>query len=127
MRTPGEGRSSLRLADEEWQTLQNTDVQHGASVDGTEAWYMSAFSWAYVCMAQWNRSVEAAKAAQQPLFLYAAKDYITNVDNRDVLAVRGRLIKMPNIDNGAPAGSASRVPDDARPLYPHRLPAASPC
>ena len=48
MRTPGADRSSLRLTDEEWQTLQNTDVQHGASLDGTEDRYMSAFAWAYV-------------------------------------------------------------------------------
>ena len=49
-------------------------------------------------MAQWNRSVEAAKAAQQPLFLYAAKDYISNVDNRDVLAVRDLLLRIPNMN-----------------------------
>ena len=51
MRTPGDDRSSLRLTDEEWRILQNTDVEHGASLDGTERWYMSAFSGAYVCMA----------------------------------------------------------------------------
>ena len=59
---------------------------------------MSAFSWAYVCMAQWNRSIEAAKAAKDTLFLYAAKDYISNVDNRDVLAVRDLLLKIPNMN-----------------------------
>ena len=84
---PGEDRSTLRLTGEGWQDLQDTDVAHGASLEGTEDWYMSAFAWAYVCMAQWNRSIEAAKAAHQPLFLYAAKDYINNVDNRDVIRV----------------------------------------
>ena len=59
---------------------------------------MSAFSWAYVCMAQWNRSMEAAKVAHQLCFLYAAKDYISNVDNRDVLAVRDLLLKIPNMN-----------------------------
>ena len=98
IRTPGEDRSSLRLTDEEWRLLQNTDVRHGASLDGTEAWYMSAFSWAHVCMAQWNRSMETARATQQALFLYAAKDYICNVDNRDVLAVRDLLLKIPNMN-----------------------------
>ena len=98
IRTPGEDRTSLRLTDEEWRLLQNTDVQHGASLDGTEAWYMSAFSWACVCMAQWNRSMETARATQQALFLYAAKDNISNVDNRDVLAVRDLLLKIPNMN-----------------------------
>ena len=67
-------------------------------MDGTLTWYMSAFSWAYVCMAQWNRSIEAAKAAKEIIFLYAAKDYISNVDNRDVLAVRDLLLKIPNMN-----------------------------
>ena len=98
MRTPGEDRSGLRLTDDEWRALQNTDVGHGASLDGTETWYQSAFQWAYVCMAQWNRSMESAKAAKEPLFLYAAKDYISNVDNRDVLAVRDLLLKIPNMN-----------------------------
>ena len=98
MRKPGEDRSTLRLTDEEWQALLNTDVAHGASLEHTEDWYMSAFAWAYVCMAQWNRSIEAAKAAQQPLFLYAAKDYINNVDNRDVIRVRDLLLKIPNMN-----------------------------
>ena len=98
LKSPGDDRSALRLTDEEWRMLQNTDVGHGASLDGTETWYQSAFQWAYVCMAQWNRSMESAKAVSEPLFLYAAKDYITNVDNRDVLAVRDLLLKMPNMN-----------------------------
>ena len=49
-------------------------------------------------MAQWNRSTEIAKAAKETLFLYAAKDYISNVDNRDVLDVRDRLLKIPNMN-----------------------------
>ena len=99
MRTPGDDRSNLRLTEEEWRALQSTDVDHGASLNGTETWYMSAFSWAYVCMAQWNRSTEAAKAAKETLFIYAAKDYISNVDNRDVEAVRDLLLKIPNMNN----------------------------
>jgi hypothetical protein len=98
MRTPGDDRSNLRLTEEEWRALQSTDVDHGACLDGTETWYMSAFSWAYVCMAQWNRSTEAAKAAKETLFIYAAKDYISNVDNRDVLDVRDHLLKTPNMN-----------------------------
>ena len=98
MRTPGDDRSNLRLTEEEWRALQSTDVDHGASLNGTETWYMSAFSWAYVCMALWNRSTEAAKAAKETLFIYAAKDYISNVDNRDVEAVRDHLLKLPNMN-----------------------------
>ena len=98
MRTPGDDRSNLRLTEKEWQALQSTDVDHGASLDGTESWYMSAFSWAYVCMAQWNRSTETAKAAKEILFIYAAQDYISNVDNRDVLDVRDHLLKIPNMN-----------------------------
>ena len=60
MRTLGADRANLRLTEEEWQALQSTDVSHGASLDGTELWYQSAFAWSYVCMAQWNRSVRSA-------------------------------------------------------------------
>ena len=67
MRTPSDDRSNLRLTEEEWQALQNTDIEHNASLDGTITWYMSAFSWAYVCMAQWNRSIEIAKASKEAL------------------------------------------------------------
>jgi len=51
MRTPGEDRSNLRLTEEEWRVLQSTDIAHGASLDGTDLWYQSAFGWSYVCMA----------------------------------------------------------------------------
>ncbi len=98
MRTPGEDRAQLRLTDAEWQALLRTDVEHGGSLDGTSDWYMSAFAWSYVCIAQWNRSVEAAKAAGQPLFMYAATDYISNVDNRDLIPVREALLKTPNMN-----------------------------
>ena len=98
MRTPGEERSELRVTDEEWRVLQNTDVAHGASLHGTESWIQSAFAWSYVCMAQWNRSVESAKIAKGTLFMYAAKDYITNVDSRDFIAVRDKLFKIPNMN-----------------------------
>ena len=49
-------------------------------------------------MAQWNRSTEAAKAAKETLFIYAAKDYISNVDNRDILDVRDHLLEIPNMN-----------------------------
>ena len=59
---------------------------------------MSAYSWAYVCMAQWNRFTEAAEAAKETLFIYAAKDYISSVKTLDVLDVRSRLLKIPNMN-----------------------------
>ena len=49
-------------------------------------------------MAQWNRSLESAKIAKETLFMYAAKDYITNVDSRDFIAVRDKLLKIPNMN-----------------------------
>ena len=98
MRTPGDDRSELRLTEEEWRALQNTDVANGASLEGTEMWYQSAFAWSYVCMAQWNRSMESAKITEETLFMYAAKDYITNVDSRDFIAVRDKLLKTPNMN-----------------------------
>ena len=42
MRTPGDDRSNLRLVDDEWRVLQDTDVERGASLDGTETGYMSS-------------------------------------------------------------------------------------
>ena len=98
MRTPGDDRSNLHLTGDEWRVLQSTDVEHGASLDWTQMWYMFAFSWTYLRMAQRNRSIEAAKVAKETLFLYAAKDFISNVDNRDILAVGDHLLKIPNIN-----------------------------
>ena len=91
MRTPGEDRSSLRLTEAEWHALQSTDVAHGASLDGTDMWYQSAFAWAYVCMAQWDRSVRSAASHQETLFMFAARDSTMNVDARDLTAVRDKL------------------------------------
>ena len=44
MHAPGDDRSDLRFTDDEWGALQNTDVEHGAYLDGTETWYMSVFA-----------------------------------------------------------------------------------
>ena len=44
MRNPGDDRSNLCLTEEEWRVLQSTDVAHGASLEGTELWYQSAFA-----------------------------------------------------------------------------------
>ena len=98
MRTPGADRANLRLAEEEWQALQSTDVSHGASLDGTELWYQSAFAWSYVCMAQWNRSVRSASFYQETLFLLAARTHSINIDPRDLTAVRDKLLQIPNMN-----------------------------
>ena len=98
MRTPGEDRSKLQLTDEEWRVLQKTDIAHGASLDGTEMWYQSAFAWSYVCMAQWDRSLRSATLHQETLFMFAARDYIMNVDARDITVVRDKLLQIPNMN-----------------------------
>ena len=43
-----------------------------------------------------HRSSKGCK--RNPFPLYAAKDYISNIDNRDVLDVRDRLLKIPNMN-----------------------------
>ena len=98
MRTPGDDRSNLRLTEEEWRVLQSTDVAHGASLEGTETWFQSAFAWSYVCMAQWDRSIRSAALHQETLFMFAARDYIMNVDARDLPAVRDKLLQVPNMN-----------------------------
>ena len=98
MRTPGEDRSNLKLTDEEWRLLQSTDISHGASLEGTDLWYQSAFAWSYVCMAQWDRSLRSAMVHSETLFMFAARDHITNVDNRDLTAVRDKLLQVPNMN-----------------------------
>lgn len=85
MRTPGEDRTELRLTGEEWRVLQSTDINHGASLEGTELWYHSAFAWSYVSMAQWIRAVYSAAHHEETLFLVAARDYIQNVSSQDDL------------------------------------------
>jgi len=99
MRTPGEDRSELRLTDEEWRALQSTDIAHGASLEGTELWYHAAYAWSFVCMAQWIRSLHSAAYHQETLFLCAARDYIKNVEQRDLQAVRDQLLRIPNMNN----------------------------
>ena len=98
MRTPGDDRSNLRLTEEEWRVLQSTDVAHGASLEGTEMWFQSAFAWSYVCMAQWVRSVRTAALHQETLFMFAARDYIMNADLRDLTAVRDKLQQILNMN-----------------------------
>ena len=98
MRTPGEDRSNLRLTEEEWRVLQSTDIAHGASLDGTEMWYQSAFAWSYVCMAQWDRSLRSATFHQETLFMFAARDYIMNADAKALTVVRDKLLQIPNMN-----------------------------
>ena len=98
MRTPGEDRTNLVLTDEEWKALQSTDIAHGATLDGTDLWYQAAFAWSYVCMCQWDRSLRSAKVHQETLFMFAARDYIMNVDGRDLAVVRDKLLQAPNMN-----------------------------
>ena len=78
--------------------LQSTDIAHGASLDGTEMWYQSAYAWAYVCMAQWDRSVRSASMHQEALFMFSARDHIMSVDARDLVVVRDKLLQIPNMN-----------------------------
>ena len=98
MRTPAEDRTELQLTTDEWQALQSTDIKHGASLAGTEMWYHAAFAWSYVCMAQWLRSKYSAAHHHETLFLVPAKDYVQNVEARDMRAVRDELLKYPNMN-----------------------------
>ena len=98
MRTPGEDRANLVLTAEEWKVLQGTDLEHGASLDGTEMWHQAGYPWTIVCMAQWMRSQLSAAHYKTTLFLCPAKDYIQNVEPRDLLHVRNELIKVPNMN-----------------------------
>ena len=96
MRTPGEDRSALLVTDEEWRVLQSTDPAHGASLEGTELWYHAAYAWSHVCMAQWIRSCYSAAHHRETLFVVAARDYIENVEDRDLNAVRDKLWALPS-------------------------------
>ena len=98
MRTMGEDRSELRTTTEEWRLLQSTDIAHGASLEGTEMWYHSAYAWSYVSMAQWIRSVNSAAHHRETLFMCAARDYIQNVGACDLQAVRDQLLRVPNMN-----------------------------
>ena len=98
MRTPGEDRTNLILTADEWKVLQNTDIEHGASLEGTELWHQAGYPWTIVCMAQWVRSQLSAEHHKTTLFLCPAQDYIQNVEPRDLLHVRNELIKCPNMN-----------------------------
>jgi hypothetical protein len=98
MRTPAEDRTNLQLTNEEWRALQSTAIEHGASLEGTEMWYHAAYAWSHVCMAQWIRSKLSARHHEETLYLVAAKDFIQNVEARDLQSVRGALLKVPNMN-----------------------------
>ena len=49
-------------------------------------------------MAQWDRSLRSAKVHSETLFMFAARDYIMNVDGRDLTAVRDKLLQTPNMN-----------------------------
>ena len=98
MRTPGEDRTNWMLTAHEWKVLQSTDIEHGASLEGTEMWHQAGYPWTIVCMAQWARSQLSAAHHKATLFVCPAKDYIQNVEPRDLLHVRNELIKVPNMN-----------------------------
>ena len=109
MCTPGEDRSNLRLTEEEWRVRQSTDVAHGASLDGTDLWYQSAFAWSYVSMAQLDRSLRSAKVHQETLFMFSVREYIMNVDGRNLTVVRDKLLQIPNMNTTGPLPAALLV------------------
>lgn len=98
MRTPGEDRSDFRITTQEWKVLQSTDIEHGASLMGTEMWHHAGYPWTIVCMAQWVRSQLSAAHHKTTLFLCPAKNYIQNVEPRDILHVRNELARFPNMN-----------------------------
>ena len=98
LRTVIEDRTHLQLTAEEWQVLQSTDINHGASLEGTARWSHAAFAWSQVCMAQWTRSAYSATHQQETVFLVSARDYISNVSNRDLRAARDALLHFPNMN-----------------------------
>ena len=49
-------------------------------------------------MAQWIRSSYSAAHHRETLFVVAARDYIENVEARDLHAVRDQLLKAPNMN-----------------------------
>ena len=98
MRTPGEDRGHLLLTAREWKVLQSTGIEHGASLEGTEMWHQAGYPWTIVCMAHLVRSQLSTAHHKATLFLCPAKDYIQNVEQRDLLHVRNELIKFPNMN-----------------------------
>ena len=62
MRTVAEDRTELHLTPVEWQLLQSTDVNHGASLEGTELWYHVAYAWSQV----WLQHCARCRARQPP-------------------------------------------------------------
>ena len=86
-----------KLTPQEWKALRNTDIAELSDAEqrkclcGTELWYQAAYGWSHVCMAQWIRSVHSAAHHKETLFLVSARDYIANVSNRDLRAVRDAL------------------------------------
>ena len=61
-------------------------------------WHQAGYPWTIVCVAQWVRSQFSAAMHKATLFLCPAKDYILNVESRDLLHVRNGLIKIPNMN-----------------------------
>ena len=80
MRQPG----GCTLNKQHWAELLATDVQHGASLVGTEKYTHCCYTWSSVCVGQAERSKISAKMARATLFVIPAEDVICDRSRREI-------------------------------------------
>ena len=97
MRKPG----GCTLSKQQWKELLATDIQHGASLDGTDGYTHCSYAWSSVCVGQAERSKASAKKTGATLFLIPAQDSICDRIARGIRSLGlGKLaLQHPNMND----------------------------
>ncbi len=97
MRQPG----GCRLTTSQWRELLSTDIAHGASLRGTEAYTHCSYAWSSVCMGQAERSKTSAKMAGKTLYVIPAQDRICDRSAQEIrsLGLAKLVLQHPNMND----------------------------
>lgn len=99
MRTPG----GKKLPDDQWQALLRSERSAEGRVDITN-WYHACYCWRVVAMASFMLARESARIARQALFYVQALDQaLTVIQLADHKEFFRQLLRLPSIQNAAPA------------------------
>jgi len=92
-----------KLTEHEWMSLQATEANTAAYLEGTDEWFEACYTWSVVTMATAIRSKLSARATKATLYVVQAEDEIVNpwpeLDNGQTRKIVGeQLLRLPNMN-----------------------------